>query len=129
MNKTYEIDGKKYIIGKLVLGQLAALVKFFDDLSQVSSEDNIMSFIVKLGDKLPEMLAVVLCEEGKSIRDKNMEELVTIVATEVDVDMAMEILSDFFEKTPLSSLGDKLQKLMEKVVVQEVPQVTGPVNG
>lgn len=106
----YEINGKTYFQKPLVLGQLVQLSDFFESLSDVPREATINGLIKTLGDKLPLAIAIVLCEEGKSLRDKDVKALATEFAEHLSLEVAGRIVEDFFVFNPPTSLSGFLER-------------------
>ena len=110
----YEIGDKILIQRPLVLGQLRQLLAVLDGIT-LPADLNTRSLVEALGDQLPRALAVVLTEQGKSPKDKDIDTL----AEEIDYGMSLEqivqAVEDFFVCNPLSSLLDKLTGAAGKI--------------
>ena len=107
----YEIGGRKYFLKPLVLGQAQQLIRFLKGKKLPESLSPI-EIIESLGDDLSEGLAIVLSEEGKHLKDKNLKELAKEIQFSILPESVLEIIKDFFELNPLASI---LQRLAEKI--------------
>ena len=67
----YEIGGKKYIQKPLVLGQIDQLIEFMQGI-RLPVEISASSIIFVLGGKLSKAIAIILCEAGKHLKDKDV---------------------------------------------------------
>jgi len=111
---TYEINGKKFTQEKLRLGQLRQLLDILKDIVLPSDFDTI-SLVSVLGDKISEAIAIILIEEGKTLKDKNVIELANEIEFELDLDKTLEIVNDFFDCNDLTSLFNKFTETINKV--------------
>jgi hypothetical protein len=110
----YEIGGKTYVQRTLVLGQtrqLLGVVRFI----KLPGDLEIRSLIEALGPHLPGVLAVVLTEEGKSPRDKDLEVLAAELEFSITLEQTAQVIEDFFSCNPLPSLLDKLTQAAGKI--------------
>jgi hypothetical protein len=109
----YEINGKKYIQKKLVWGQVEQLqsvlagIVFPADLSPIS-------LMGVLGSNLPRACAIFLSEEGVNPKDKDLDALTEEFKYNLDLDLSLDILVDFFDCTPVDSLLKRLAGLTSK---------------
>jgi hypothetical protein len=67
----YQIGDKTYVQKKLVLGQWRQLLDLLKGLS-VPQDLDAREIVSVFGDKLPYAPAIVLVEEGKSLREKDI---------------------------------------------------------
>lgn len=111
----YEIDGKKYIQEPLVLGQFEQLMPIMEGKSLVFEGKKTLEIVQALGDKLPRAIAIVLKEEGKSLKDKDLDAFEAEVKFAINIDQTLEVVSHFFLCNPPTSLIEKLTMLMEGV--------------
>jgi len=118
----YEIDGKKYFQKPLVLGQIRQLLAILKNIKIQSSGPN--QFLLEMGDQVPEFLAIVLIEEGKSPKDKNLKELAAEIEFAIDPDMAIRMIEDFFDCNPTASFLERignLGKMISAKIKQPAP--------
>jgi len=108
---TYEINGKKYVQKKLVVGQIGQLAQLLSGVRFMATDP--LGLIAALGESLPEALAIVLIPEGTHPADKNMTEMHRDMY-ESDPDDALQVINDFFDCNPLPSLLQKVTGLIEK---------------
>jgi hypothetical protein len=109
--RRYEIDGKTYLQRSLVLGQIRQLMTVLEGLT-IPPDVTVPALIDLLGAKLPEALAVVLTEEGKSPRDKNLAALAAELEFSLPIETACEVVEDFFACNPVAALLDRLTGTM-----------------
>ena len=107
--KKYDIGGKVYVQRPLVLGQTRQLLRVLDGLALPGNLE-VRSLIETLGESLPAALAVVLTEEGKSPKDKDIEALAAELEFSITLEQTAQVIEDFFDCNPLPSLLDKLTK-------------------
>jgi hypothetical protein len=110
----YQINGKTYVLKKMVLGQMRQLIEVLKTI-RISEGMGTAGLIAALGDKLPIALAIVLTEEGKPIKDKNLKEMAEEIEFNIDLDLAVQVIDDFFALNPIASLWEKIQGLLEGI--------------
>ena len=103
----YEINGKTYIQKPLVLGQIGQLALCLNGLS-IPSDGNPVGMIMKLGDRLNQAIAVVLREEGKPLRDKDIEAMTAEFEDSIDAQTQLSVVKDFFDCNPITFLLETL---------------------
>jgi len=122
----YIINGKEYVQKKLVLMQWNQLLKVIEGVS-FTLDSSPTSMVYQLGERVPEALAIVLCETNISIREKNIESVKEDMEL-ADIDIAVKVIEDFFGCNPIVSLLEKFQGLMvaltNKVKDVEKPSLT-----
>lgn len=106
----YIINGKTYAQKPLVLGQVMPLVKLLE--GKVITDISPFSLITVLGESLPRCLAIILIPEGASARDRDLDALEIDFADNMDVNTAMQVVTDFFLCNPLSSLSAKFRTMV-----------------
>lgn len=121
----YEIGGRVFYQRPLVLGQLRQLLdKVLKDLLIPDSQDLAPDvLILALGDKLPLGLAIVLSEEGKSLKDKDIEELAKDLEFSITAEQAMEVVVNFFDCTPITSLLNMFTERMSTLTESMKKQI------
>jgi hypothetical protein len=107
--KKYTIGDKIFIQKKLVLGQWKELRAILDEI-KIPVELTPLSLVQSLGSNLFVLLAIVLTEDGKSLRGKDLAALADEIEYGITPDTAIEALADFFDLNPipliLKSLAD-----------------------
>jgi hypothetical protein len=100
----YEIGSKTFTQGPLVLGQVRQLLEVLKDF-HFPEEFTAPQLMELLGpDRFPAALAVVLTEDGKSPRDKDLAALAADLEFSITAEMALQVVNDFFACNPVSSL-------------------------
>lgn len=107
----YQINGKTYILKPLVLGQIGQITHLLQGI-EIASDMGTMDIIKLLDDRLPVAIAIVLTEEGKKLKDKDVQALTEEVREFLDIGTAMEIVDRFFSLNPIASVLEKLTGTM-----------------
>jgi len=95
---TYVLPGK----GELVLAQAEQISKFIKnniDMDKVLDEESgidIVKLAVELGSSLSNLLAILLIPKGVKFKNKNIDKLEEEFRYNMSVDVAIEVISDFF---------------------------------
>ena len=112
--RKYEIGGKTYIQRPLVLGQTR---QFLDLLKGVTIPAGVDAYglIRALGESLPQALAIVLTEEGKSPRDKNVTEAACEIEFAITPEQTLEVVDHFFDLNAIPSLLSRIAGVAEKI--------------
>ena len=112
--KEYDIGGKTYTQGKLVLGQLRQLLPV---VSEVSFPERfaVADLVQLMGDRLPDALAVILVEKGKDPSQKDLAAESAFMSWNVPVGTSIEIMKDFFDCNPPSSLLTMLETAVDTI--------------
>lgn len=110
--KKYQIGDKTYTQGPLVLGQIRQLVTLLEGM-EIRWSGGIKEIIAALGDKLTPALAIVLTEEGKSPRYKDIAALAAELEFTMTPDDLFSVIDDFFALNPVSSLLERFAAMME----------------
>lgn len=95
MEMKYEISGKSYIQKPLVLLQIIQLLEVLRDTTLVEPP-TVENIIASLGDRLPQLLAILLTAEGESLKSKDLLTLADELEYSVEAEMVFEIIADFF---------------------------------
>ena len=115
--REYKIGERTYVLKKLVLGQLSDLAKIYKKYTkELTTEDDnsYMQLIVSMlesGD-LTKLLGIVLCEKGKHLKEKDIDEVTQYMEENLEMDEMMEIIKDFFTMIglPIEPLPNKATK-------------------
>ena len=111
--KKYKIGDKVYIQKPLVLGQLQQLLTLLSDIKIDTPTP--MGIVASLGEKLHTALAIVLCEEGQSLKDKDVEKLAEELKDAVDIETVLEIIEDFFAFNKLNLISQKITNIVSLI--------------
>ena len=112
--KRYQINEKVYVQKPLVLGQLQQLLQ---EIGEIKIESpSIVGLISALGEKLHKILAIILVEEGKSVKEKEIDILAEELKESITVEQAMEIIEDFLLFNRLSLILEKIQSGLMQVM-------------
>jgi hypothetical protein len=113
----YEIDGKKYFQNPLVLGQVQQLIAFIKSKKiQIPSILTPWSVIESLGDYLSEGVAIVLREEDRPLKDKDVEDLAIEIKFSIEPETMFQVVEDFFDCNPIASTLERLAGTINRVV-------------
>lgn len=115
VEKKYTIGEKVYVQKPLVLAQLRQLTDILKDVV-LPSDLTVGSLVISLGSNIAPAMAVVLTEEGTDIRKKNIEEVTSDLEFNMSPNQTLEVVEDFFVITDISSLIDRFNEMMEKVI-------------
>jgi len=125
--KSYQFNGKTYLMKPLVLGQIRALMEI---LKTVKIERvNPTTIVFALGEKLHYALAIVLIEEGLHIKDaiEKYRERASELECLISPEDALQVVEDFFELTPVSSLAEKMAGTI-KNLTQQISKTSSTVS-
>ncbi|MDN3515369.1 MAG: hypothetical protein NG747_13355 [Candidatus Brocadia sp.] len=126
MEKKYLIGGKTYVQKALVLGQWRQLLDVMKGIT-VSQGIDTAGIISALNDKLPSALAIVLTEEGKSLRGKDIVALADEIEYEISPEIIFQVAEDFLDCNPLASLMERLAGIMTGMMTgSKQPQSSSP---
>jgi hypothetical protein len=113
---TYQINGQTYWQDTLVLGQAEHLTPLLDGLSM--PDGNIQVVIKAMGPKLYRALACVLVQEGQTQQDLvtaldqgKLEELAARHRNQCRWDVAVQVVTDFFDCNPVTTLPALLMSI------------------
>lgn len=110
----YVIGGKVYTMKPLVLGQVNQLINLIKDVN-MPSESSVTNVIMALGDKLPKAIAIVLHDPETTLKNKNVEDVADTISFEMSPEQTLEIVDDFFDCIPISSILTKLTGTIKRV--------------
>ena len=124
----------KYIIGdrvyyqrKLVMGQVNQLIEVTKNL-EIPSNPSTMQLITAFGDKITEAIAVVLVPADMKLKEKHVGQVVSDIQFELEPEMVLEVMEDFFACNQISLLLKKLTNVIEKAVERISPEKTVEVE-
>jgi len=112
----YDIGDKAYIQKPLVLGQIRQMIECLKGTTIQSFRP--LEIFNQLKDRMPMLLAIVLTGEGKSPRDKNLEEMAEEFEFSINIGTAIEVIEDFFDCNPTASVMEKLEGMQIKIMSQ-----------
>lgn len=127
----YEIKGRSFYQKQLVLGQLELLVDLLKDVELEKGLTN-LGILKTLGGKMPRAMAIVLFEEGSKIEKIEVEEnwktievqeikkQTEFFANNVNIVLALKVITDFFVCTPMTEIMQTLASL--------IPETQTPVQ-
>jgi len=123
---TYKIGEKEYTQRQLVWGQVRQLALLLKDVS-IGDDLSEASLISSIGDRIHKALAIVLTEKGASVKDKDLVVCATELEFNIDLDMIMRVIEDFFVCNPIISILEKLSgavKALREKVTEQVKEVS-----
>ncbi|MFH0810987.1 MAG: hypothetical protein V2A77_11065 [Pseudomonadota bacterium] len=103
----YEIAGNIYEQRPLVFGQVRQLATVLSGIKLPNSHDA-AAWFAALGSRLLEALAVVLIPDGADQRSKDNSVITTRLEWDLKPDQALQIIEDFFNCNPISSIAGQL---------------------
>ncbi len=109
--KTYQIGGTTFEQRPLVLGQIRQLMAVLQGM-EIPAGSGRLQIIDALGTRLEQALAVVLTEQGKSLRDKDLDALAAELEFSITHEQIIEVVEDFFTCNPIVSLLTRLTEAM-----------------
>jgi len=112
--KEYKIGDKTYTQKPLVMGQVNQIINLLKDVN-LPSDPTAINLITALGDKLPLAIAIVVHVPEVSLKDKNIKELAEDLSFKMEPEMALQVIEDFFDLTPISSLLERVGKTVERI--------------
>jgi len=121
---TYEIDGKTYIQRPLVLGQLSQMIGALEGI-EIPSTIDAAGIAKLLGDRLPDVIAIVLTPEGTRLKDKDTPEIAEIFRESMDIETAVEVIDNFFGLNRIASAFEKLTGIMTQILPKKTAKLTG----
>jgi hypothetical protein len=104
----YEFGGRKYAQAKMVWGQVKQLNAVIKGIQFPASGLTVPAIVELLGEEVPMVLAIILTEEGTSIKDKNLDALAADFEYGIPLDIIIQVFEDFFEINPITSVLEKL---------------------
>jgi hypothetical protein len=116
----YMIGGRKYTQAPLVLGQVQQLIALLrDEKTRIPANLAPWSVMELLGDKLSEGIAIVLTEDAKHLKDKDLDALATEIRFSIRPADLFKVVEDFFDCNPIASdikdIGEAIKRISEKI--------------
>jgi hypothetical protein len=120
----YKAAGKIYVQKPLVLGQIKQLTAALGNIAipvSAAADLGAISLLAMLGDRLPDILAVVLIEDGTPLREKDLDALAAEIAATFDLEMTVQVIEDFFDCNPAASILERLTQVMGNIMTSIRP--------
>lgn len=115
----YKIGNKEYRLKPLVMGQVNQLINLLKDV-QIPADATIGTIVLILGERLTEAIAIIL-HTDVPLKDKNLQQVIEDLSFDLTPEQALEIVNDFFDCTPISSIFERIGKTVEKIGVKLNP--------
>lgn len=123
---TYKIGGRVYVQRPLVLLQIEQLVEFVNpEMFKGYQVTNAVGIVRCLGDKLAQILAIVLTPREVTVEDKDLAASAAHLRSHVDIETAVKVVTDFLSCNPINSVFDRLTGIMAKVGMVASATATG----
>ncbi len=110
----YEINGKKWILKPLVIGQVNQLIEITDHL-KIPANIGIAGLIALLGKELGKAFAIILTPEGMRLKEKDIDAIKEELEETVEIETAIKIIEDFFALSPIALVLERLSGIIEKI--------------
>lgn len=114
IKKEYKIGEKTYTQKKLVMGQVNQIINLLKNVD-LPADPTAINLIGALGDKLAEAIAIVLHDPEIPLKDKDVKKLSKDIEFEMEPEQMLEVVEDFFDLTPISSLLERVGKTVERI--------------
>lgn len=114
MEFKYEIGGRVFYQKPLVLGQVKQLISVIKGLV-LPFNLNVASLVIALGDKAPEAIAILMVEEGVSLKKKKVSEVQELLEENLSIEQTIKVIEDFFDCNPIASISEAMIGLTDKV--------------
>lgn len=118
----YRIGNKVYTQRKLVLGQIQQMIGLFKGV-KMPEEFTSSQLLLSLGDRITDFLAIVVTEEGKSPKEKDLAAAAKELF-DADPETVAEVIDHFFV---LNSAKDLLQRFAG-IFIKAVKMAGGPTG-
>ncbi len=115
--RKYQIGDKTYLQRPVVMGQLGLLLPLLESIQISETGLQAGNVLAALGRNLTRALAIVLIEEGKSVRDamSDLDARTEEIQWAMSPEMALEVIEDFFDCNPISSIAQKITGAVERI--------------
>lgn len=124
-NKTYEVAGRTFTMPALVLGQVQMLLALLRDTA-LPADLAPMAVMATLGDKLAELLAVVLVPAGGDFADPvyraQLPDLTAWLCDHLPAQTAAQMVADFF------AVNAGFFDLIKAAVNDKMPTIPAPTS-
>ena len=122
MEFAYTIGEKNYTQKKLVFGQLRQLEAVVGNIA-INTGMNIADLTRKLisGGTIAEAIAIVLIPEGTSLKSKDAKALAADIEFDLELETALQVVTDFFDCNPIPALVAAIGKAGEKITSKMKP--------
>jgi hypothetical protein len=110
----YEIGGRKFVQKALVLGQVKLLITTIKGVT-LPRDATPASLVIALGDKVSDVLAIVLSEEGIPLKNKKLRDVQDLIEEHLSIEQSIGMVEDFFDCNPIASISEAMIGLAKKV--------------
>jgi hypothetical protein len=110
----YEIGGRKFVQKALVLGQVKLLINTIKGVT-LPRDATPASLVIALGDKVSDVLAIVLSEEGIPLKNKKLRDVQDLIEEHLSIEQSIGMVEDFFDCNPIASISEAMIGLAKKV--------------
>lgn len=110
----YEIGGRKFVQKALVLGQVKLLITTIKGVT-LPRDATPASLVIALGDKVSDVLAIVLSEEGVLLKNKKLKDVQDLIEQHLSIEQSIRMVEDFFDCNPIASISEAMIGLAKKV--------------
>ena len=114
MDFEYEIGGRKFVQKALVLGQVKLLINTIKGVT-LPRDATPASLVIALGDKVSDVLAIVLSEEGIPLKNKKLRDVQDLIEEHLSIEQSIGMVEDFFDCNPIASISEAMIGLAKKV--------------
>lgn len=115
---TYDGETKKYIQKPLVWAQVLQLAQILEGF-EFAGMTNPSDIITLLKEKVYPALAVVLREEDKPLREKDLAAFEEELTYELPLTKVVDVIKDFFVCNPISSLLDEVAGVVKQLTPEQ----------
>ncbi len=115
--RKYQIGNKTYIQRPIVMGQLGLLLPLLESVRITDTGLQAGNILAALGRNLPRALAVVLIEDGLSMREamNDLDARTDEMQWGMSPETALEVIEDFFDCNPISSIARRITGAAERI--------------
>jgi hypothetical protein len=124
----YEIGGRTFTQKKLVWGQVKQLNEIVKGVQFPAMGWSLAELIGLLGDKVPEVLAIILREGEGNLKDKDLDALALFMEENAEIDTIVRVFEDFFSVNPITYVLGKLSVGMRELTKKMSEASTKPLS-